>query len=71
MLMKELPDESIDMILCDLPYGMTACEWDKVIAFEPLWKECRRVIKPNGAIVLFTKEPFTSRLIESNEGVQA
>lgn len=67
MLMKELPDESIDMILCDLPYGMTACEWDKVIPFEPLWKEYRRVIKPNGAIVLFAKEPFTSRLIGSNE----
>ena len=54
------------MILCDLPYGSTACEWDKVIDFEHLWKEYNRIIKVNGAIVLFAKEPFTSRLIISN-----
>lgn len=66
-LMKELPDKSIDMVLCDLPYGVTACTWDKIIPFEGLWREYRRVVKRNGAIVLFAKEPFTSRLIMSNE----
>ena len=65
-LMKEIPDRSVDMILCDLPYGMTACEWDKIIPFEKLWKEYNRIIKRNGAIVLFAREPFTSRLITSN-----
>lgn len=65
-LMKGIPDKSVDMILCDLPYGSTACEWDKVIDFEHLWKEYNRIIKVNGAIVLFAKEPFTSRLIISN-----
>src|SRR5574344_1067946 len=65
-LMKEIPDESIDMILCDLPYGTTACKWDTVIPFEPLWKEYERVIKENGAIVLFASQPFTSQLINSN-----
>ena len=65
--MKELPDACIDMILCDLPYGVTACEWDKIIPFGELWQEYRRVVKRNGAIVLFAKEPFTSRLVMSNE----
>ena len=57
--MQNIPDKSIDMILCDLPYGTTACKWDVVIPFEPLWAEYLRVIKDNGAIVLFSKEPFT------------
>ena len=54
------------MILCDLPYGTTACKWDVVIPFEPLWAHYKRVIKPNGAIVLFGSQPFTSALIMSN-----
>ena len=65
-LMKEIPDESIDMILCDLPYGTTACKWDSVIPFEPLWKQYNRIIKDNGAIALFGQEPFSSSLRLSN-----
>ena len=65
-LMKEIPDKSIDMILCDLPYGTTACKWDTIIPFEPLWGGYLRIIKPNGAIVLFCKQPFTTELIHSN-----
>ena len=64
--MKLLPDKSIDMILCDLPYGMTACKWDSVIPFEPLWEQYERVIKDNGAIVLTASQPFTTMLINSN-----
>ncbi len=64
--MKILPDKSIDMILCDLPYGTTACKWDKIIPFEPLWKQLKRVIKPKGAIVLTASQPFTTILIASN-----
>lgn len=51
-LMREIPDGSVDMILCDLPYGTTACKWDSVIPFEPLWAQYKRVIKRNGAVVL-------------------
>jgi len=65
-LMKEIPDGSVDMILCDLPYGITECKWDSVIPFEPLWAHYKRVIKPNGAIVLFGSQPFTSALVMSN-----
>ena len=65
-VMPTLPDKSIDMILCDLPYGTTACKWDTVIPFEPLWKEYRRLIKDNGAIVLTASQPFTSALVMSN-----
>ena len=64
--MPELPDKSIDMILCDLPYGTTACKWDTIIPFEPLWKEYKRIIKDNGAIVLTASQPFTSALVMSN-----
>lgn len=64
--MKNIPDKSIDMILCDLPYGTTACKWDIVIPFEALWEQYNRIIKDNGAIVLFSKQPFTSDLINSN-----
>jgi site-specific DNA-methyltransferase (adenine-specific) len=64
--MKDIPDKSIDMILCDLPYGTTACKWDVVIPFEPLWEQYERIIKDNGAIVLFSSQPFTSSLIMSN-----
>lgn len=65
-LMKNIPDGSVDMILCDLPYGTTACKWDNVIPFEPLWEQYKRVIKPNGSVVLFGSEPFSSRLRLSN-----
>ena len=64
--MKNIPDKSIDMILCDLPYGTTACKWDSVIPFEPLWELYNRIIKDNGAIVLFGSEPFSSVLRMSN-----
>jgi len=65
-IMPSIPDKSIDMILCDLPYGTTACKWDVVIPFEPLWEQYERIIKDNGAIVLFGSQPFTSSLIMSN-----
>lgn len=65
-VMKDIPDKSIDMILCDLPYGTTACKWDTIIPFEPLWAEYERVIKDNGAIILTASQPFTSALIMSN-----
>ncbi len=65
-LMKDIPDGSVDMILCDLPYGTTACKWDAIIPFEPLWEQYERVIKDNGAIVLFGNEPFSSKLRMSN-----
>ena len=64
-LMKNIPDGSVDMILCDLPYGTTQCEWDVRIPFEPLWEQYNRIIKPNGAIVLFSAQPFTTDLINS------
>lgn len=65
-LMTNIPDGSVDMILCDLPYGTTACKWDSVIPFEPLWAEYKRVIKRNGAVVLTASQPFTTALIASN-----
>jgi len=64
--MKEIHDGSVDMILCDLPYGTTACKWDVIIPFEPLWAEYRRVCKKNAAIVLTASQPFTSALVMSN-----
>lgn len=54
------------MILCDLPFGVTDCEWDNIIPFTPLWEQYKRIIKPNGAIVLFSIQPFTTKLIHSN-----
>lgn len=65
-LMKTIPDGSVDMILTDPPYGTTACKWDSVIPFEPMWEQLKRIIKPNGAIVLFGSEPFSSALRMSN-----
>lgn len=64
--MQNIPDGSVDMILCDLPYGTTACKWDSVIPFAPLWEQYERIIKDDGAIVLFGSEPFSSRLRLSN-----
>jgi len=68
-LMSFIPfvaDKSIDLILCDLPYGTTACKWDVIIPFEPLWEQYKRIIKDNGAIVLTASQPFTSALVMSN-----
>ena len=65
-LMKEIPDGSVDMVLTDPPYGTTACKWDSVIPFEPMWEQLRRVTKKNGAIVLTASQPFTSALVISN-----
>jgi site-specific DNA-methyltransferase (adenine-specific) len=65
-IMPTLADKSIDMLLCDLPYGITACDWDVRIPFEPLWEAYKRIIKPNGAIVLTASQPFTSMLVMSN-----
>jgi site-specific DNA-methyltransferase (adenine-specific) len=65
-LMKSIPDKSIDLVLTDPPYGTTACKWDSVIPFEPMWKELKRVRKDNAAICLFGSEPFSSHLRMSN-----
>ena len=65
-LMKEIPDRSVDMILCDLPYGTTRNKWDSVIPFDPLWEQYKRIIKENGAIVLFSQPPFDKVLACSN-----
>lgn len=64
--MKRIPDGSVDMVMCDLPYGTTACKWDAVIPFAPLWEQYQRVCKPNAAIALTASQPFTSALIMSN-----
>ena len=64
--MKEIPDGSVDLILTDPPYGTTACKWDSVIDFTLMWEQLKRIIKPNGAIVLFGSEPFSSKLRCSN-----
>ena len=64
--MKNIPDGSVDMVLTDPPYGTTACKWDTVIPFESMWEHLKRVIKHNGAIVLFGSQPFTSALVMSN-----
>lgn len=65
-IMKDIPDKSIDMILCDLPYGTTACKWDTIIPFEPLREQYNRIIKDNRVICLFSSQPFTTKLISSN-----
>ena len=65
-LMKDIPDKSVDCIITDLPYGTTQCKWDTIIPFEPLWRQYNRIIKDNGAIVLFGTEPFSSHLRLSN-----
>jgi len=64
--MAKLPPASVDAIISDLPYGTTACKWDSVIPFAPMWAEFKRLIKPNGAIVLTASQPFTSALVMSN-----
>ena len=64
--MKDIPDESVDMVMTDPPYGTTACKWDSIIPLEPMWEQLKRVIKPNGAIVMTASQPFTTTLIASN-----
>ena len=64
-LMKDIPEKSMDMIICDLPYQTTSCEWDCIIPFEPLWEQYWRVLKPNAAVVLTASQPFTTALISS------
>ena len=65
-VMPTLPDKSVDAIICDLPYGTTACKWDIVLPLDKLWQQYERIINPNGAIVLFGSQPFTSALVMSN-----
>lgn len=65
-MMKQIPDGSVDMVLTDPPYGTTACKWDTVIPFQPMWEQLKRITKKNSAIVLFGSEPFSSRLRCSN-----
>lgn len=64
--MKQIPDHSVDCIICDLPYGTTACAWDSIIPFDRLWEQYKRIIKPKGAICLFGSEPFSTQLRMSN-----
>ena len=64
--MKEIPSGSVDAIICDPPYGTTKCSWDSIIPLEPMWEQLKRVIKPNGAIVMTASQPFTTTLIASN-----
>ena len=65
-VMQGIPDGSVDAVICDPPYGTTACKWDSVIPFEPMWTQLRRITKPSGAIVLMASQPFTSALVMSN-----
>jgi site-specific DNA-methyltransferase (adenine-specific) len=65
-IMAAIPSASIDAVICDPPYGTTACKWDSIIPLEPMWEQLKRIIKPNGAIVLFGSQPFTTKLITSN-----
>ena len=65
-LAEQIPDGSIDMVLCDPPYGVTDCRWDSVLPFDAMWRMYERVVKANGAIALFSSQPFTTRLIHSN-----
>jgi len=67
--MQDIPDGSVDMVLTDPPYGTTACKWDSVIPFEPMWAQLKRIVKPNGAIVMMASQPFTSALVMSNVGM--
>ena len=64
--MFDIPDNSVDMVCCDMPYGTTACKWDSIIPLEPMWEQLKRVIKPNRAIVMTASQPFTTTLIASN-----
>ena len=65
-VMATIPEKSMDMILCDLPYGTTSCKWDVIIPFDNLWEQYNMIIKNNKVVVLFSSQPFTSSLISSN-----
>ena len=65
-VLRTLPDASVDAVITDPPYGTTACKWDTVIPFAPMWEGIKRVLKPRGACVLFSSQPFTSALVMSN-----
>ena len=65
-VMQGIPDGSVDMVMTDPPFGTTACKWDSIIPFEPMWAQLKRITKPNGAIVLMASQPFTSALVMSN-----
>lgn len=65
-VMKQIPDSSVDAIICDPPYGITDCEWDKALPYDQIWKAYRRILKPAGTVVLFAAQPFTTDLINSN-----
>ena len=67
--MKEIPSGSVDMVMADVPYAVTACKWDSIIPLEPMWEQLKRIIKPNGAIVMTACQPFTSVLVCSNLGM--
>lgn len=64
--MKDVPEHSVDMVLCDLPYQMTDCQWDRMLPLAELWEQYKRIVKDNGAVVLFGVQPFTTKLIHSN-----
>ena len=68
-VMQGIPDGSVDMVMTDPPFGTTACKWDSVIPFEPMWAQLKRITKPSGAIVLMASQPFTSALVMSNVGM--
>jgi len=68
-VLVDIPDNSVDAIICDPPYGTTSCPWDAVIPFEPMWEQLLRVLKPYRAIVLFSQQPFTTELISSNKNL--
>ena len=68
-VMQGIPDGLVDMVMTDPPFGTTACRWDSVIPFEPMWAQLKRIVKPNGAIVLMASQPFTSALVMSNVGM--
>ena len=65
-LMNDIPDKSVDCVICDLPYGTTACKWDSVIDLSRLWQQYNRIIKDKGAVILFGQEPFSSKVRMSN-----
>jgi site-specific DNA-methyltransferase (adenine-specific) len=67
--MAKIPSGSVDMVLTDPPYGTTACKWDSIIPLEPMWEQLKRIIKPNGAIVMTASQPFTTKLISSNYAI--
>ena len=64
--MKEIDSGSVDMVLADPPYGMTACKWDSIVPLEPMWEQLKRVVKKNGVVVMTASQPFTTKLISSN-----